>query len=337
MEKKNKYTIEADNIIALSYILDEYKDFIPKLSEIIKTKDMTELIIYIERLDKENKKPFYFGKINKFYKENKDVIKTINEYSSIGKFITFNFDRNGNLKEGTGLDFFYNYMINNIENINRIREVLRKLKELKFTVIKFDSNQDFTKETYSLYRNFSVNTRIEFLDNIEVIPNYEYDRVKYKTDDSSYKINAGISSISGEIEKYDINITVKDLLFNPEHLPEQITKTTIFSSITDVKDQQLDACVQLRNSVDLSISVDDLKAQFDKTTLVLNNLTNINEKERMNKILGDILKEINELQGFSEDFDECLSKNNKNISPEIIAEEKKTFIKKREFARMDLD
>ena len=26
MEKKNKYTIEADNIIALSYILDEYKD-----------------------------------------------------------------------------------------------------------------------------------------------------------------------------------------------------------------------------------------------------------------------------------------------------------------------
>lgn len=337
MEKKNRYTIEADNIIALSYILDEYKDFIPKLSEIIKTKDMTELIICIERLDKENKKPFYFGKINKFYKENKDVIKTINEYSSIGKFITFNFDRNGNLKEGTGLDFFYNYMINNIENINRIREVLRKLKELKFTVIKFDSNQDFTKETYSLYRNFSVNTRIEFLDNIEVIPNYEYDKVKYKTDDSSYKINAGISSISGEIEKYDINITVKDLLFNPEHLPEQITKTTIFNSITDVKDQQLDACVQLRNSVDLSISVDDLKAQFDKTALVLNSLTNINEKERMNKILGDILKEINELQGFSEDFDECLSKNNKNISPEIIAEEKKTFIKKREFARMDLD
>lgn len=337
MENINKYTIEVDNLLALSYILDEYNDFIPKLNNIVKTKEITELIVYLKRLENDNKKPFYFGKINKFYKENKDIIQTINKYGSIGKFISFNYNRNGELEEKEGLNYFYNYMINNIEDIERIREVLRKLKELNFTVIKFDPNQDFTKETYSLYRNFSANTRIEFLDNIEVIPNYEYDQVKYKTDDSSFKINVGVSHLSGEIEKYDINIIVKDLLFNPEHLPEQITKATIFNSITDVKEQQLDSCVQIRNSVDLSIGIDDLKDQFEKTKLILNSLTSIKEKERMNKILGEILNQINELQGFSQDFDESLSKNNKNITSELLDEEKKLYIKRREFSKIDLD
>ena len=62
MEKKNTYTIEADNIIALSYILDEYKDFI----ELDKNIDVYELDKEIDT---------YSNKLETLLENNEKLIK----------------------------------------------------------------------------------------------------------------------------------------------------------------------------------------------------------------------------------------------------------------------
>lgn len=334
MKKDKLYQPHINNLIALSYMLDQYEDFMTSLKELLSTKNSTEIVIQIERLIKKEKVPFNIGKIRKFYNDNKEVIEIINKYSSLGYFINDNFTWKGEAIENEGTDFFYHYMMEHIDEIEKIRELLAKLEKIGFQKLTFDPNANFTKQEYTIERNFSANFRIDFFDNIEVIPNYEYDKVLYKTTDSSYKITLGIAD--DEFSDYDRNITVKDLLFDLRRLPDSLTKEEIFNSITDVKDKKSELCDKLRDSVDMGICITDLREQFIQTNYILGGIET-EEQARIKEILADIDLKISELEKISSTFDEKTSKESEELSIPLLDDAKKAYVKRRNYYPPDID
>ena len=126
-----KKEVRVESLITLCHILNDYNDFTKNLAKLIKTKYNRD-IVYM--LDKISNGEFVIGahKVKKFYRENKSVIDTINKFSNISKFITYNYDYQGNLKEETGLDYFYEYIRSHKEDLEKILSLLEKIKTLYF-------------------------------------------------------------------------------------------------------------------------------------------------------------------------------------------------------------
>ena len=139
--------MEINNLIALYHIMDDFEEFEKKLKPLISTKYNRD---FVHDLWKISRGKFTFGafKARKFYKENKTIIDTIGEYSDISSFINRHYDWQGN--QIGNLHFFYKYLIEHKNEIDKILAVLEKLQELGFTSFEFNEDLDFTKETYNI-------------------------------------------------------------------------------------------------------------------------------------------------------------------------------------------
>lgn len=322
MEKKY---VEINNLIALYHIVDDYEEFEKRLKMAISPKYNRDFTLKL--LDISQGKSRAFSKKEKrFYNENKSVIDTINKYSSIDVFIDSIYGWYGSIQ------FFYEYFLSHKEDLDRITKLLEKMKQLGFDVFTFDEDLDFTKETYGVFPTFRRNSRIIYVDNIEVIPSYTGD-IDYKTTSSNYKMELDI--MGDEISKYRKRITLNSLLFDPNRLPESLTKENTFDNILKLKSDQKEKSAAIRNSVDLSISILDLEEQLSSTGNVISKLEDIQNKSQLLEALLNIKGEVDKLKTLSEQYDSSISEKEQSLTKEVLNREKKLQLKRIELSKLD--
>lgn len=338
MEKeKTPISVHVNNLIALCHILNDYDEFTKNLTRLIKVKhkDNTDIVYNLYKISK-GQVVIGSKKVKKFYQNNKSVIDTINKFSSISEFITHNYDWHGNLREKPGVDFFYKYITSHQKDLERILSLLEQINKLGFDRLEFNEELDFTNNEYKIYTRFNDNFRISYLDNIEAVPNYRSDVVEYKTTGSNYEIVAHVSF--SDLSKYDEKeIIVNSLLFDYKRLPEDITKEFTFDRIVSLKKEQQEDCDSIRNSVDLSIGVDDLYSQFGTTSRIIERLKNVESKEQLREILLGIKSYLDQLKSISSKYDDSVAQSDSPITREKLQEEKQLYLKRRYWASIDID
>ena len=325
-----------DNLIALIHILDNYSGFINNLAEFISSKYNRD---EFWRLYEISHGELVLGarKAKRFYQENKHVIDTINAYSNISNFINFDYNWQEKISEDSSfsLNFFYQYFLCNKNELGQIVSVLAKLKELGFDRLKFDAGKEFTQDEYTMDTSFSRNFCITYLDNMQVIPNYQNSIVKYKTTGSSYAILITVSA--GQLCKYVRTVTLNSLVFDAKRLPEALTKECIFDKLIELKEEQRESCNTIRNSVDLSICIADLRNQFMFTNGIIEKLVNMEKHKELREVLVNIREYIDKLQSMSEEYDVSVSKEDSSITKERLQEERKLYLDRRRLERLDDD
>ena len=328
MENKK---METNNIIALCHIIDDYNEFEKGLISTLAYKWNRNFIFQLIDI---SEKKFVIGarKAKEFYNENKQIIDTINKYSSFSSFICDNYDCYGNPNES--ITYFCKYISFHKEKIDKILDVLSKLKKLGFWRIEFNEDLDFTKETYSINPLFRNNYRITYVPNIKVIPNY-IDLINYITTNSNYKMVLDI--IGEKFSNYNRKIILNSLLFDSRCFPTHIGRKNIFEYILKLKKEQLKQSSMIRNSVDLRVSIDDLEKQLNSTNNIINNLDEVKNKDEYISILLSIKEYLEKLKTLSFEYDSRILEEEALLTREILDNEKDLYLKRRHFSSMDID
>ena len=253
-EEQREYTSEIDQIIALCHIIDDFEEFQKRLTTMLTSKTNRHFLTQIDDISHGR---FRIGaqKVKQFYSENKTVIDTINQYSTIVRFIHYNYGSSG--VPFKGLQFFYEYIFHHKDKIKQILGVLVKLKKLGFNNFEFNEDLDFTKTEYNTSTKFSG--WVYYVDNIQVIPNYDENTIHYKTTNSNYEMPLLSSSEGDYYECYCSTIVLNSLLFDPTRLPDNLNKETIFDPLLEAKNAQKEQTESIRNSVNLRLCVTDLE------------------------------------------------------------------------------
>ena len=320
-----KYSVEICNAIALCHIIDKFENFEKELIRVISPKYNRNFVYQLWDVSK-GKLKLGAKKASKFYKENKEVIDTINKYSNIPTFINFNYGFTG--EPNTDFQVFYRYVFKHKDEIKRILSILEKLKELAFSSFEFNENLDFTKDIYDMDTIFNKNININFVANIEVLPNYD-SYIKYKTSNSNYKMKLNIDIFNRNFSMYDKKIELNSLLFNSEDLPSKIDKENIFDHLINLKQQESKRCSVIKNSIDLSISIEDLDKQFNSTFKTINSLIEIDKKEELIKTLLSAKEYLENLKITSEEYIKKLCQEEPSVTQEILENEKSLYLRKR--------
>ncbi len=263
---------DINNLMVLSYTLDEFNYFNSDLSKLLSSKSQDKIIHILQKLDSKSEFDLFALKNEKkFYDEYEKVINLINRYSTIDNFIDFSYNPQGNLTED--FKIFYHYMLDNKLKIRRIQKLLFSLKTLDFKKIIFSENFDFTNQEYLMFTSFSNNVNITYLDNIKVIPNYNSDIIMYKSTKSNYKIISNLSYNS--LDTNNSTIEVNSLVFNPYRLPNDITKKSLFGQISSLKIKLEEDCNILRNSVNLNVRINRLYDEFNSLKELIKNISDL--------------------------------------------------------------
>jgi len=225
-EKKAKIS----DLILLCHIIDDYEDFCNKLSGFLGKKYNRNKAYKLESLSKGGY-ALNFTKLKRFFDENRNIISVINNYIGINEFICSNYDQYGN--EIGNLRYFYQYIKNNKKDLEKILELLIKLKKLKFENLILDENIDFKKETYEVdILSFTGNDVINYLDNMNMIES-DNNIIKYQTLGSDYKMVLHTSFYG--FSDYAREITLKNLLLDKSKLPKNLMKDYIYGEILKLK------------------------------------------------------------------------------------------------------
>lgn len=325
MEKKYA---EINNLIALCHILDDFEEFEKKLKMTTLPKYNRDFILKLWDVS-QGKSRAFSKKEKRFYNENKSIIDTINKYSSIIEFIDSIYGYSGYTQ------FFYEYFLSHKEDLDKIIELLERIKQLGFNEFTFNEDLDFTTETYDVYPTFRRNFRITYVDNIVVSPSYTSE-IDYKTTSSNYKIELDVVGYN-EISEYGRRITLNSLLFDPKRLPDKLDRENTFDHIIRLKKLQEEKTTSIRNSVDLSISVSDLEEQLSSTSSVISRLDDVQNKSQLLEALLNIKGEVDKLKALSEEYDSSISEKEPSLTKEVLNREKKLQLRRIELSNLDFD
>jgi len=314
-------------MILLCYIIDEYKDFVEKIYNFLKTKngDINYTLLYkLNRVS--NKKKCFNGKtVYLFYEENKEVIDKINEYYSIDSFIRTHF---GVYKIIDEIEMVYQYLVNNRDNIDDIIKLLNKIKSLGIKVVLFDEDFNFGDNKYSLING--DNLVISYVDNLEIIPNYDDSVIKYKTTGSNYQIDLATRRFSNKIY-------LNSLIFNIDRLPDTIAKDDVIHKIISLKKKQKEEINVVKKSVNLNISVDDLSLSVLECERVIDYLDDVTNKHELVEAIDNIKQEIVRIESIRRAYDINATINNEHITEDVLEEEKKLVLDRRDLLSLDVD
>lgn len=318
MEKT--YKMDTNNLITLCHIVDDFKEFEKKLKPAITNKYNRNFIFQLWDVSQGK---FKIGaiKAKKFYEQNKKVIDTINKYSNVPTFINLNYGYYGDELNDNSITVFYNYLLENKDKLDKILAVLNKIKELGFGDINFNPELDFSQLYYSIYNRINNNWEFIYLDNLVARPHYNYNnnKVIYKTTDSSYKIKLKV--FLGKIKEYDKEITLNDLTFDYNRLPNSLSIEDTFDKISNLNSEN----TVVKNSVDLNVSIDDLMIMHNIINRKLNSLDDVDKKQELIKLLTDIKDTAVKMHEIVVEYDNDIISNNEDITEELLKEEKEQY------------
>lgn len=281
MNINDVHIIYTKNLIALCHILDEYEEFKNRLEKVLSKKLDVD---FIRKLDDVSVGKFSWSiKIIDFYKQNKSVIDTINQYTNISLFINDNYDCE--LNEIDRVDYFYNYLKKHRDEMDKILRLLERLRELHIVSISLNENIDFSIETYEMNTWMPDNYKLVILDNMEVVPGYSTDLVRYKTNGSSYKITIG--GAFGDLNRYPIGkIALNSLIFDVSRLPNYDSSEDVYQTILELKDKKEDEYAAIKTSVDLNVGLEDLHKAF---TIISQRIENLEDSEKKQELIEQLI------------------------------------------------
>lgn len=323
MNINDVHIIYTKNLIALCHILDEYEEFKNRLEKVLSKKLDVD---FIRKLDDVSIGKFSWSiKAMEFYKQNKSVIDTINEYTNISLFINDNYDCE--LNEIDRVDYFYNYINNHRDEMEKILRLLERLRELHIVSISLNEKIDFLHETYEMNTWMPDNYKLVILDNMEAVPGYSTDLVRYKTNGSSYKITIG--GAFGDLNRYPIGkITLNSLTLDVSRLPNYDSSEDVYQTILELKDKKEDEYAAIKTSVDLNVGLEDLHKAFTIISQRIENLEDSEKKQELTHQLTTIKTAIIKMQNINEQMDaDAVSSG--LVSNETLEKEKQLYKKER--------
>ena len=321
MQKENlvkKSSIK--NLMALNYIVTDYKEFSKRLVEYMELSDKNE--IYTLSLISKGNIVLFSRKAKKFYQKNKKVIDTINTYSTIVDFSREICDANGKLNESSCISELYNFLIENPSQKELVADSLQKMKDLGIGNLTFDSQANFEKEIYEPFINVESNFRITYLNNMKTMSTYRTDCIKYRTTDSCYKI-----IISPHINEKSIFVNSFEL--TSSSLPIDLSNDSISRDFELMRSSQEKNNKLVKNSVDLNVSVLDLQIQYARTKQQIKLLDAISNKEELLDSLTDISLRLNSLRKLTSDYDTKIVEENPELTKETLVKEKRLYLERR--------
>lgn len=117
------------------------------------------------------------------------------------------------------LDFYYKYIIENIDQKDYIINLLKHIRLLGINILELNENLKINE--YELYfgRSFSSNITIKYLDNLQLVDLLENNGIKYTSTDSNYIIMYPVDKFSDMKNNVCVKISVNSLLFDINTLP----------------------------------------------------------------------------------------------------------------------
>lgn len=320
---KKTYNLDINNIIALCHLInkkEEVNSFSEELIEIGYKLDYVKFSKFINKIERvfNGQHVLLSGFEKKFYLKYKDVIDIIITYSNMSSF-----SDNNNYRDI--IELYNNYLLFHKEEIANILAVLNKLLDLGFEEIRFNEEYDFTKMVFDYNPECSHYTDITYLDNIQVLPSYP-GVIKYKSNNSNYRIDMEYTDL---YTLANSEIWVNSLFFDPNRLPNSLNMEFVFDEINDKARQYYDINKKIKNSVNLSVGINDLLMQAEITGSMLDGLENVESRKELIEILNNILVEIKKLEKLSCEYNVSLSNKEPKLSKEFLEEEKKKHLSKR--------
>lgn len=318
---KNTKKIEINDMIALCHIIDAYEEFEKKLIPMLDTRKYSKS--FENKLSIISRGGFKTGahKAKKFYKENKEIVDTINKHSNILMFITLNYCWDGTVDES--FKFIKDYLLSHKEEIPQILALLEKLKELDFNNIFFNEKLDFTKEIYNVAPIYIHNCEITYVANPQVIPSTS-SQISYKTPDSNYKMELEV--IGTEYIYYTRKkIVLNSFIFDLNTLPEKIDTKQIFENLKEMKKEQVEKTSILRDTVELELNVSSVDRNLIRMEKLISRLTTIKNKDEFIKVLSNVKEGIEKLKILSQEHTDGISEQEPLLTPEVFEIEKTQY------------
>ena len=309
MVNKSPYYSRLSHLIALTHIMNDYKDFYSKLEAFFSSStDYKDSIYKLYDIVNGNK-VYHAKKEKKFYENNKQVIDKIAKYSDLAEYLYYNYGTNSNKS------FFYEYLNNNIDKLDDIIDLLYRLKNLGIDEINFVEDLFIDKEYEYDTNNLYGFNGAYFLENMYAIPTYDDNIIKYKTKGSNYKIYTNNKRC----------IEVNNLVFSKTLLPS-IIGNSLIEEIIKLKDNIKDEIDILKTSIILNVTLDDLINQYDITSAALSSLDSLANKKEILNALNKIKKQITRLQMMKNYYNESTKDS---INQDILNDEKEKYLKRR--------
>lgn len=334
-DNNDNKVIETNHLIALCEIGEDYKLFCDDLEKLIKSRTNRDLVEEAYRV-MHGDFSIHAGKYKSFIEKHQHTIEVLNKYHCLSNFTVLGYDIKGKRIKNLPEDYFYQYIEKHKENIERIKSIALKLKELGFERIEFNEKIDFTKREFELDKLYDSD--FDFLDNIEIIPTYLQNTIRYRTTGSSYCMHLDSHRYGNrEISENGKRIELNSLLFDPSKLPNEITTESTIGVIARLSDEKKEQYNDIKDSVDISISTDDLETQFD----ILKNIIERIDKTKNNEELANLLTQMKailaELQSFGKNFEHQVVERHPDITTEMMDNEKKLYLKRRCLSSIDID
>lgn len=307
MEKKYS-NISLNNLKVLCLTYEDFISFKDKLQDMLKNTTLNTISCDLERLA-QNK--LVVSKENKnFYNDYKKIISVIRTYSTLPNFLYTIINEKENITP-----VLY-YIFKHQQSVDKMLELIDTLKEMEFYAVNFNEKADFTNKVYRLCIVPSSN-EINFVDNPKVVPGYEYDVIKYTTDDSPYLITSGIFNKA--------SIALNSLTFDKERLPKSLTKSDLKMKL---ENDGIEEKKVIRDSVDLSVGLNGLKeysAALEKCTVSLKDEMT---KKEMSKALDELKENLYLIELIIEEHDKKAEASYEGLTVKFLDAEKEAYEKR---------
>lgn len=338
IEKRNKHCkkIQTNHLIVLCEVVEDYKSFCDDLEELIKSKSNRDLVSKIYHV-MQGKLSIGSNKYKRFIEKHKHTIEIMNQYSCLSNLTVLNYDEKGKRRENLAEDYFYQYIQEHNKDIETIKAVALKIRALGFNEINFGEKLDFTEIEYELDTSYESN--FAFLENMEVNPTYLNSPIKYRTNGSCYCLILGFNGYGSnkEVSKYDRNIELNSLIFDPNKLPNEITTESTIGIIQKLAKRKKAEHEDIRDSVDLSITTSDLTNYFEHLKEVFERIDKIKDNQELMNLLNQMQNILAQLQLFGVNFENQIIDSHTSITDETMKREKKLYLDRRYWASINTD
>ncbi len=317
--------IKVKNAIALCHIIDGYEDFIKDAKNLRNEKSFNSY--FLEDLKKISlaKNAFVRRNVKRFYEKHKRIIDTINEYSRIDVFLFETlYDRVDKGSAEELMHTLYEYLLKNDGDMEQILNVLNHIKTLGFDSIHLDETADFTKEEYIISTKPIENhdRKIGYLENLERIPAYGTNNVRYKSNGSHYKIKLYYTLGNYQFLR-DNTIYLNSLLFDCSLLPPfSASPDELFAEITTLKEEKEEECKKVTDSVDLKIRLAELEDKLYSAKEMIKNISITSELKNIEDAICYMELELVRMKQISSDYDKSLVEGETSITEEILKRER---------------
>ena len=207
------------------------------------------------------------------------------------------------------IDNIYEYITNNIDKLDNIKAILKKLDKLGFRNIIFDSNMNLVSDKYSISLDATKNKSIVYLDNIKVLPFADLDIINYKSNNSNYKIEIiYLSRYDNMVLLRGSNIYLNSLTFSPDRLPEDLSLKNTFNKIIELAQNQVKLRELVQNLAYIDYGIDQVIEALNNLEKYIEKLSNVDDKETLKDNLT-MVRSILTNMAAGQNLDESISRD----------------------------